>query len=126
MSLPGELRGDSSWKNERFSWIYLLYIGFLLPRLKIYFPRLLGDLCIISVLCIQRICIPALTELMPFAFNGNLNYSWSPPPPFLLVGFFTKPFLYFAEGSFESLPKISKLLALSEEGLLISFPRYLS
>lgn len=80
MSLPGELRDDSSWRNkERFSWFYLLYTGFLLPTLKIYFPHFCGnDLCIITVACIQRIYIPALTEWIPFAINGHLNYSWFP------------------------------------------------
>ena len=82
ISLPGELRGDSSWKNkEIFNWVYLLCTVFLLPILKIYFPHFLGGLCIITIVCMQRMYIPALTESMPFAINGNLNYLW-----FLLPG----------------------------------------
>lgn len=37
--------------------------------------------------------------------NSHLNFSWFP----LLEGFLTKQFSYFAEGSFESVPKTSTL-----------------
>ncbi|XP_055425968.1 oxidoreductase NAD-binding domain-containing protein 1 isoform X4 [Bubalus kerabau] len=68
-------------------------------------PYITGDLCIIAVTCIQRIYPPALTESVPFAINNHLNFSWFP----FLEGFLTKQFSYFAEGSFESVPKTSTL-----------------
>lgn len=79
MSLPGELGGDSSWKKERFGGIYLVYTGFLLPMLKIYFPHILkGTWRHRCSMHTKNLC-SASTELMPFAINGHLNYPWFPP-----------------------------------------------
>ena len=46
-----------------------------------------------------------MTESVPFAINSHLNFSWFP----LLEGFLRKQSSYFAEGSFESVPKTSTL-----------------